>query len=220
MYFDIFNIKKYGEKMQRLIFFLTMFFLFINIYSDTIVLKDEQTFKADVVGFDSYYLTLRLPDNQEISIPWNEIKHIKHTTTAKNWMEDIYITSDDVTVSTLVTPLSADIAFQKSIFPGLIIHGAGHFYAKDQNTGFMLLSMEIVSVLLMTISFSEMLSPVEKDQSFNVTKIIFYSGLTVFGGTWLYDLIFSSGAVQKYNQENQDKFLIKENKNNENSAGQ
>jgi len=200
--------------------FFALFFLFINIYSDTIILKDEQTFEADVISFDSYYLIIKLPDNQEISIPWNEVKHIKHTTTAKNWMEDIYITSDDVTVSTLVAPLSTDIAFQKSIFPGLIIHGAGHFYAKDQDTGFMLLSMEIVSVLLMTISFSEIISPVEKDQSFNVTKVIFYSGLAVFGGSWLYDLIFSSGAVQRYNQENQDKFLIKENKNNENSVRQ
>ena len=206
--------------MRRLMIFFALFFLFINIYSDTIILKDEQTFEADVISFDSYYLIIKLPDNQEISIPWNEVKHIKHTTTAKNWMEDIYITSDDVTVSTLVAPLSTDIAFQKSIFPGLIIHGAGHFYAKDQDTGFMLLSMEIVSVLLMTISFSEIISPVEKDQSFNVTKVIFYSGLAVFGGSWLYDLIFSSGAVQRYNQENQDKFLIKENKNNENSVRQ
>ncbi len=206
--------------MQKLIFFFMMFFLFFHAYSDTVVLKDDQIFEADVLSFDSYYVVLKLQNNQEISLPWNEIKHIKHTTTPKNWMEDVYITSDDIEVSTLVSPLSTDIAFQKAIFPGLLIHGSGHFYARDQNTGYMLLSAEIVSLILMTISFSEIISPVTKDQSFNVTKVIFYSGLTVFGGTWLYDLIFSSGAVKGYNQENKDKFLIKENKGNENSTGQ
>jgi hypothetical protein len=205
--------------MRKLILLLIIFFLFIKIYSDTIVLKDDQIFEADISGFDSYYLVLKLQNNQEISIPWNEVKYIKHTTTPKNWMEDVYITSDDTEVTTLVTPLLTDIAFQRAIFPGLLIHGSGHFYAKDQNTGYILLSAEIVSLLLMTISVSEIISPVEKDQSFNVTQVIFYTGLTVFGGTWLYDLIFSSGAVQKYNQENKDKFLLKGN-NNENSIRQ
>jgi|YelNatPaOPRAMG01_1025707.scaffolds.fasta_scaffold13066_7 hypothetical protein len=205
--------------MNRIKFLFVLFFLFFNVYSDTIILKDDQIFEADVKSFDSYYLVLKIQDNQEISIPWNEIKHIKHTTTAKNWMEDVYITSDDVEVTTLVTPLSNDIAFQRSLFPGLLIHGSGHFYAKDQNTGFTLLSAEIVSFILMTISFSEIISPVEKDQSFNMSKIIFYTGAAVFGGTWLYDLIFSGEAVKKYNQENNDKYIIRGD-NNENSVRQ
>lgn len=206
--------------MQRIICFIAVFFLFFNLYSDTIVLKDDQIFDADVLSFDAYYLVLKLNNNQEISIPWNEIKHIKHTTTSKNWMEDIYITPDNVEVSTLVAPLLTDISLQRAIFPGLLIHGSGHFYAKDVNTGYTLLSMEIVSLVLMTISFSEIISPVEKDQSFNVSKIIFFSGITIFGGTWLYDLIFSPDAVHRHNQENQDKFLLKENKNNESSIRQ
>ncbi|MCX8094236.1 MAG: hypothetical protein N3E50_08750 [Candidatus Goldbacteria bacterium] len=206
--------------MQRITGIFIIFFLFINIYSDTIILKDDQIFEADVLSFDSYYLVLKLQNNQEISIPWDEIKQIKHTTTSKNWMEDVYITPDDVEVTTLVAPLSTEIAFKKALFPGLLIHGSGHFYAKDYNTGYMLLSAEIVSLVLMSISFFEIISPVEKDQSFNVTKIIFFSGAAIFGGTWLYDLIFSSRAVEKYNQENKDKFLIKEDKKNENSTGQ
>lgn len=194
--------------MRRIINFLVVFFLFINIYSDTVVLKDDQIFEADVLSFDSYYLVLKLHNNQEISIPWNEIKYIKHTTTTKNWMEDIYITSDDIEVSTLVTPLLTNISLHKAIFPGFFIHGSGHFYAKDQKTGYMLLSMEIVSLILMSMSFSEIISPLKKDQSFIMTNVIFYSSLAIFFGTWLYDLIFSSQAVQRYNQENQDKFLI------------
>jgi hypothetical protein len=199
---------------------MVIFFLFIDLHSDTIVLKDDQTFEADVTGFDSYYLTIKLPDNRETSISWNEIKRINHTTTSKNWMEDIYITKDDAKVTTLVAPLVPDVSLRKAAFSGFFIHGAGHFYAKDQNTGFALLSAEIVSLILMGVSFSEMVSGNEKEQSYNVTQTIFYAGLVVFGGTWLYDMIFSQGAVKRYNQENKDKFLIKEDKNHENSTGQ
>ncbi|HPD19544.1 MAG TPA: hypothetical protein PLF61_07765 [Candidatus Goldiibacteriota bacterium] len=206
--------------MRKIMCFMAMFFLFIDLHSDTIVLKDDQTFEADVIGFDSYYVTLRLLNNIEVSIPWNEIRRINHTTTSKNWMEDVYITNDDAKVTTLVSPLSTGVALQKAAFPGFFIHGAGHFYAKDQNTGFTLLSAEILSLILMAVSFSEIVSGDEKNQSYNVQHAIFYSGLVVFGGTWLYDMIFSQGAVKRYNQENEDKFLIKDDKNYENSTGQ
>src|SRR5271156_4542711 len=38
-------------------------------------------------------------------------------------------------------------AFLQAFFPGILIHGYGHFYADDQLTGDILLTGEVISVL-------------------------------------------------------------------------
>jgi len=197
--------------MKNYIFLFILFFLFSNIFADIIILKDEQKFEADVLNFDEYYLNVKLKNNKEISIPWNEVSFIKHTTTPSSWLEETHMSSDDVDVKTLVVPLSPDTAFYKSLFPGIVWHGAGHFYAKDSNTGFSLLSAEIVSLAIITMSVNELLTPIKEGQTYNVSRIVFYTGLTLFTGSWLYDIIFSRGAVEKFNREN--KFLAEEEHN-------
>ncbi len=172
------------------------------VSADTILLKDEQLFEADVVSFDSFYLVVKTAAGKEISIPWKEVRSVKHTTTASSWLEETYMTPEDSGVTTLVTPLSADTAFFRALNPGVIIHGSGHFYAKDTNMGMSLLSAEIVSLIVMGISVGEMLSPVDQDQTYNVSQIVFYSGLAIFGGSWLYDLIFAGPAAARFNSEN------------------
>jgi hypothetical protein len=191
--------------------------LAVSLKADIITLKDSQEFQADVAGFDDFYLAVSLTASRAISIPWREVKAIAHTTTGSSWLEETHITPEDVDVVTLVKPLSGGMALQKAIFPGIAMHGAGHFYAKDTNRGMSLLAAEIVSLFMMGLSVSEVINPQDDSQS-SVSRAVFFTGLTVFGGSWLYDIIFSGSAVDKFNSENN--FLIQEKKDNAGSAGQ
>jgi hypothetical protein len=192
-------------------FCTAMLFLLMSyacVFADQIVLKDDQKFEADVKSFDSYYVLLELPNRRQVSIPWSEVRLVKHTTTASSWLEETYMNNDDVEVTSMIVPLNEGEAFQKAIFPGLIMHGSGHFYAKEQNAGFSLLSAEILSLVMMGISVNELLTPVAQDQSFNVSRAVFFTGLTMFVGSWLWDIAFSPKAVADYNERN--KFLMNE----------
>jgi len=197
---------------------LIVFFLLAAypVFADVIMLKDEQVFEADVISFDSYYLEVKLTNGRQISIPWQEIKYIKHTTTASSWLEQEYMTPEEVEVTTLVAPLSPDIAFQKALFPGFITHGAGHFYAKENNTGMSLMSAEIVSVILMGIGVQQLLTPERESGDHNVPAVMFYTGAGAFLLSWAYDIIFSPDAVRRYNSSNT--FILSEQAD-ENSAG-
>lgn len=181
-------------------------FLCGPVFADIIVLKDDQQFQAEVKNFDSFYLNVELSGGTPVSIPWNEVRMINHTTTASSWLEETHITKDDNEVNTLVVPLDENRGLEKALFPGLIMHGAGQFYAKDQNMGMSLLSAEIVSVIVMGISLNEVLGPNEQDDSLKVSKIVFYSGLTMFVAAWLWDIFTVRSAVSDYNSSH--KFLI------------
>jgi len=174
--------------------------LTVLLKADTIILKDEQKFEADVQTFDSYYLVVKLQNGKTLSLPWGEVRYIKHTTTASSWLEETYMNNDDVDVTSMVIPLSPQTAFDRALFPGIVWHGAGHFYAKNNNTGLSLLSAEIVSAFFMIISANEMLSPEVPNQPKAMSKIVFFTGLGFFSGSWLYDLIFAGGAAENYNQ--------------------
>ena len=169
------------------------------VYADIITLKDDQQFNAEVTGFDGYYLTVALENKKSVNIPWREVRFVKHTTTASSWLEETYINNEEVEVDTLVTPVSEDKAFWNSVFPGLVIHGSGHFYAKNQNVGMSLMSAEIVSLIIMAVSINEVLTPVEQDQSNNVSKFVFFTGLTMFTVSWVWDMVFSKTAAAEYN---------------------
>ena len=169
------------------------------ISADIITLKDDQKFAADVISFDSYYLTAVLENKKTVNIPWREVRFVKHTTTASSWLEETYINNEETDVDTLVAPVSGDTAFLHSIFPGLIIHGSGHFYAKNQNVGMSLMSAEIVSLIIMAVSINEVLAPVQPDQSNSVSTAVFLTGLTMFTVSWAWDMIFARSAAADYN---------------------
>jgi len=170
---------------------------------DTITLKDEQVFEADVKGFDSYYLNVELTNGKTISIPWGEVRFIKHTTTASSWLEEEYMDAGDTDVTTLVAPLDPGVAFQKAVFPGIVMRGAGHFYAKDNNRGISLLSAEILSLIIMGMNAVDVLTHDENSQASGVTQAVFYGGLTIFVGSWLYDIIFAPGAAEEFNKNHE-----------------
>ena len=182
-----------------MVVFLIAAFLAPYVCADIITLKDDQQFTADVTGFDSYYLTALLTNNKTVNIPWREVRFVKHTTTASNWLEETYMSKEDSEVDTLVTPVSEDKAFWNAVFPGLVIHGSGHFYAKNQNMGMSLMSGEIVSLIIMAVSINEVLTPVAPDQSNGVSTAVFFTGLTMFAVSWIWDMLFAAPAAAEYN---------------------
>jgi hypothetical protein len=204
--------------MEKTLITALLITVFASVISaDTITLKDEQQFSADVKSFDKFFLVAKMADGQEISIPWKEVSSVSHTTTTESWLEETYMTAEPADVNTLVVPLSPGTAFFRALNPGILVHGSGHFYARDTNMGMSLLSAEIVSLIIMGISLAELATPVEQDQSYNVTKIVMYSGIVLFGGSWLYDLIFAGSAAERFNSEN--KFIMEGNSKDAGSPG-
>ncbi|MFP4465989.1 MAG: hypothetical protein ACLFP1_02955 [Candidatus Goldiibacteriota bacterium] len=198
--------------MKKIIIFFVFMSFSCGVLADTVILKDDQKFEADVISFDAYYLLVKLSGEKEVSIPWQEVRYIKHTTTETDWRESMYINDDDIEVKTLVVPMDKNTAFQKALFPGVVVHGAGHFYAKDKNRGMSIVSAQILSLVMMGISINGVLAPrdVSGVETDNVSNVVFYTGLAVFLGSWIYDMIFAPAAVERYNEKNT--FLLEDRK--------
>ncbi len=204
--------------MKKHLFLLCFIIIAPFIAADIITLKDEQVFEGDVKSFDSYYVIIELPNGVEASIPWEEVRQIKHTTTPGSWLEQEYMSKEEVEVKTLVAPLSPDTARLKALYPGFITRGAGHFYAKDSDTGMSLLSAGVLSVILMAINAPQLLAPETEQNSGTIAKAVFYTGAGVFLFSWLYDVVFSGFAVENFNRDNT--FLIQQEGKNEAGTGE
>ncbi len=100
-------------------------------------------------------------------------------------------------------------AFLLALFPGLLIHGYGHFYAGDDITGDVLLGGEVLSVLSVglgaliksdTTDFSGGLLGDTNNATAIGTNLI-WGGIIAFGGFWIVDMAHAPTAAQDYNNE-------------------
>jgi hypothetical protein len=100
-------------------------------------------------------------------------------------------------------------AFLLAFFPGLLIHGYGHFYAEDNLTGDMLLGGEVISVL--SVGLGALIKSDTTDFSGgllgdanNATSIgtnLIWGGIIAFGGLWIIDMAHAPIAAQDYDNE-------------------
>jgi len=90
-----------------------------------------------------------------------------------------------------------------SFIPGIVIHGAGHFYAGKLGTGLLLFGTEIVGDGLFLLgAIGVGVSQIEDGGStWKPGYALMTTGLILFFGSWVYDLIGSPLAVQKRNRE-------------------
>jgi hypothetical protein len=100
-------------------------------------------------------------------------------------------------------------AFLLAFFPGLLIHGYGHFYADDNLMGNVLLTGEVISVLSIgfgaliksdTTTFSGGLlgTPANAD---DIGSNLIWGGIIAFTGLWIVDMAHAPTAAKDYNDE-------------------
>ncbi|HJT23632.1 MAG TPA: hypothetical protein VJ873_03600 [bacterium] len=100
-------------------------------------------------------------------------------------------------------------AFLLAFFPGLLIHGYGHFYADDNIMGNVLLTGEVVSVLSVgagaliksdTNTFSGGLLGNPQDAN-NIGTNLIWGGIIAFTGLWIVDMAHAPTAATDFDNE-------------------
>lgn len=90
-------------------------------------------------------------------------------------------------------------ALMLSIFPGVFLHGAGHFYAKRYGTAVLLLGTEVLSIFFFIRAPLAALEGGEKGEETAMGAFI-GSGI-IFIGSWIYDMVVSPNICKKERQK-------------------
>jgi hypothetical protein len=100
--------------------------------------------------------------------------------------------------SRIIKPKDPNKALLYAIIPGFIVHGAGHFYAGEKTTGWILVAGEALSLSLLTYSIGVGIGESTNGSTSNgEAEIIGIFAGTLFLGSWVYDLIGAPKAVQR-----------------------
>jgi len=120
----------------------------------------------------------------------------------------------DVSSKTIHRKKSPLIALGIAFFPGVIIHGAGHFYAGKPKTGSLLLVGELVGVGciaagIVVISlgvFTKVgtLGAADVTEASGLASGLLYVGSGLFLGTWVYDVVFAPISCLRYSEQKND----------------
>lgn len=102
-------------------------------------------------------------------------------------------------------------AFLLGLFPGILVHGYGHFYAKDKTTGTALLAGEVLSVIAIGLGAAMDANPRDfsggifgsTPQTERAGRDILVGGVILFGVTWLADMVHAPVAAKSYNDEHE-----------------
>jgi hypothetical protein len=85
-----------------------------------------------------------------------------------------------------------------AIIPGIIVHGAGHFYADKPVTGLILIGVEGAGLMFMMSGVVSQFNENRVSESGGIDGVV---GITLFLGSWFYDLIGAPIAVNKENED-------------------
>lgn len=100
-------------------------------------------------------------------------------------------------------------AFLLAFFPGLLIHGYGHFYADDQMMGNVLLTGEVVSVVSFGLGALMKSDPNtfsggilgDPNNATNIGNNLMWGGVIAFTGLWIVDMAHAPTAAKDFNDE-------------------
>ena len=97
---------------------------------------------------------------------------------------------------------SESVATLLAVFPGLFIHGLGHFYAGDYLTGSILLGLEF---FIVTGAFTNIIYSTDRNEEdhgkFNPQVAALVASAIIFVGSWIYDFAHADAAVRKHNNK-------------------
>jgi len=93
-------------------------------------------------------------------------------------------------------------AFFYALVPGLVVHGAGHFYAGDKTAGWVLVGGEVFGLCLIAYAAGARsdYKPLASDLD-DEAETIGVFGVGLFVGTWIYDVIGAPLAVRRENRK-------------------
>jgi hypothetical protein len=185
--------------MKRLFFLLLLAFCG-PAWADTVVLKDGQTLDCDIKGHDRYSLDVQSRKGVLFHIPWEEIKSVTHSTTAVPAdAEQSHLTSGQAEVTSRVAAIPPEYAFDKALWPGVLIHGWGHHIAHDEERYYGLLAAEVSGVVIAGFGVPEMFSTDKPSESRITSQTLSIAGGTLFLLSWLGDLAFAESAARSFN---------------------
>jgi TolB-like protein/TM2 domain-containing membrane protein YozV len=95
------------------------------------------------------------------------------------------------------------IATFLALFPGMLLHGIGNFYAGDTQTGLWLLGLEGLSIAMMGLG--SLTFPSAPDPAIGALVI----GELVFIATWVYDIILTQSALERYNENLSKRYEVR-----------
>jgi hypothetical protein len=173
-----------------------------------VTLKDGQKASGLIQGYDSYFLDLKTAKGAVFHIPWPEVEGVRRGGQAEEWSQAYLVSEKNVVVGTLMTPLSRDKAFYAAIFPGFLIHGLGHFQARDSDRFYALAGAEVFGLMVGAFGMTEMNAPVLSHSTAgvpgdndNMARALAWGGVSVFALSWLYDVGFAASAADRFNRE-------------------
>ncbi|MHA1774626.1 MAG: hypothetical protein ACTSXO_10975 [Candidatus Heimdallarchaeota archaeon] len=85
-----------------------------------------------------------------------------------------------------------------ALVPGAVVHGAGHFYAGKVGRGLILFGCELVGAGLFYLGG---VTGIETGELSSGGTVAVATGVTLFFGSWAYDLVFAPLAIKKHNEE-------------------
>jgi TM2 domain-containing membrane protein YozV len=121
----------------------------------------------------------------------------------------------DLSSETIRKKKSPLIALGIAFFPGIIVHGVGHFYAGKPKTGSLLLIGELVGVGCIAAGIVVIsLGVFTKVGTLGAADImeelsglasgLMYVGSGLFLGTWIYDVVFAPISCLRYSEQKND----------------
>jgi hypothetical protein len=164
-------------------------------------LKDGQVLDALLQHSDKYFLSVNNAKGTHFDIPWSEVEALDSADLGAELAPlRANIKAGPAEVSSLVEPRRGGTAFQRALWPGILLHGAGHRYAGDSDAFVSLAGGELFGVVVGGFGLSELLGEGKAGESKDTALALSVGGGAIFGLTWLYDLAFAPGAARKFNE--------------------
>ena len=92
---------------------------------------------------------------------------------------------------------NSNMAIFYAIIPGIVIHGAGHFYAGKHRTAAILFSSGLIGA---SSAFMGAFTSYDRNAPTNTGYVLIITGAALFIGSWTYDLFGAPIAVNNQNQ--------------------
>jgi hypothetical protein len=163
----------------------------------TVTLKDGQTAQLLLKSYDNFFLTAFNAKGTRFDLPWSDIAAVDSSQEngADLALMRGKITDEPAQVDLVVEPRLPGTALARSLWPGILVHGAGFDYAGDKSSFYDLVGAESFGVVLAAIGAYQLAYPNTEDTNKTAADDLTIAGAAVFVVSWLWDIAFSPGAA-------------------------